>query len=363
MQISILELAMLALVMGAGVYVSFTDITTRRIPNRCTYGLLVLGLGGQAGFWIAGRTGPAAILLVFAGGLALAALLHAQGFWAPGDAKLYWATVVALPPTLFPDHAPLSVNAPVWAVIINALVLNFLFLLGVLLVQHRRGFHRWPRLASLRGGLRLAGEVGGFLGLVLGTAGIAMELPLLFMEALLLTLVGYLLVERLISPAYRLTLVLPGWALSIYLILTTGFVPQHALLLLASWAILGAYRCIRQSAGRGVITTVEITALRPGMIPLVAIQRAASPEKQTPRYVLSEQSAPDALCHRGRPLSAEAIGRLRSLSHQGRFSGFGDRLAVEQDIAFAPFLVAGALLAVIFGGAPVNALVRLLEGL
>ena len=156
---------------------------------------------------------------------------------------------------------------------------------------------------------------------------------------------------------------LPGWALSIYLILTTGFVPQHALLLLASWAILGAYRCIRQSAGRGFIATVEITALRPGMIPLVAIQRAASPEKQTPRYVLSEQSAPDALCHRGRPLSAEAIERLQSLSRQGGFSDFGDRLAVEQDVAFAPFLVAGALLAVIFGGAPVSSLVRLLAGL
>ena len=55
-------------------------------------------------------------------GLGIALVLTVAGFWAPGDAKLFWAMVVALPPTLCPSGELLSLRATPTAILANALL-------------------------------------------------------------------------------------------------------------------------------------------------------------------------------------------------------------------------------------------------
>ena len=95
----LIELFMLSALLTVGFYTSYTDFKQWLVPNIYTIGLLLVGIVGQLGMVYLDVTvlSRAAALLLTA--LALAVGLTFFEFWGPGDAKLFWAAAVALPPT------------------------------------------------------------------------------------------------------------------------------------------------------------------------------------------------------------------------------------------------------------------------
>lgn len=96
------EWGMLSAVLGIGLWVSLVDISTRRVPNKWTYSLLSIGLLGQGFMLVTEVTTPTRLAGVFGISLIIAMVLMVIRFWGPGDGKLFWATALALPPSLCP---------------------------------------------------------------------------------------------------------------------------------------------------------------------------------------------------------------------------------------------------------------------
>ncbi|MEW6752138.1 MAG: A24 family peptidase [Candidatus Latescibacterota bacterium] len=110
------EYVLLWLVLSVCAYCSYTDLRSHVVPNRCTYGLLAVGLAGQIALVALGSTDVAAVAARLVVGLVVAGALYGDGIWGPGDAKLYWAMVVALPPVVLgrPSLASLRGPLPAW---------------------------------------------------------------------------------------------------------------------------------------------------------------------------------------------------------------------------------------------------------
>ena len=121
-RVFLLELTMACAIAIAGCYTTYTDIHFRHIPNWASWGLLAVGFIGQGLFWLWGAVELAQAVPVFLVGFAVSYVLYIYGFWAPGDAKLFWAVVLVLPPTFFPSTSLSSFNAPIWALLLNTLV-------------------------------------------------------------------------------------------------------------------------------------------------------------------------------------------------------------------------------------------------
>lgn len=359
-----LEWLALSALLGVGLYASYTDVHDRRIRNVCTYGLLGLGVVLRLGLWALGATSVKVAAEVLAAGLAVSAFLYVQGIWSAGDAKLYWAMVVTLPPSLLKDSRLLSLDGPVTAVGVNAWLLEGIVLL-VLLVFRRQ--QRSPGKAYgshfLRQGGWLAAQLAGLLGLVLGVHLLVWKTPFVFAELLTLAIVLSLLAERYLAWQQQLLFVLPGGAMLLYVGLASSARLQVLLLWGLAWAILLGYWLLRHRFGRGFVTTVAISELRPGMVPTQAVGPAASPEKQHPRYVLSATAGAAALCDPRRPLTQKQIDTFQDLSRQGRLRNLEDRMEVEQDLAFAPLLLTGVVVTVLLGGTPARWLTEWVAGL
>ena len=161
-RVFLLELTMVCALTLCGCYVTYTDIHFRQIPNGASWGLVAVGLIGQGVFCVWGAVELTQAGLVLLVGFAVGYVLYLYGFWAAGDAKLFWAVVLVLPPTLFSSTSLSSFNTPLWALLLNTLVLTCLVLLG-LWAMLRPGW-----LADAKAGWD--GAQGLYLGLVFGTA-------------------------------------------------------------------------------------------------------------------------------------------------------------------------------------------------
>ena len=235
---------------------------------------MAVGLVGQGLFWLWGAVELNQVGLVFLVGFAVSYALYIYGFWAAGDAKLFWAFVLVLPPTLFPSTSLSSFNAPIWALLLNAFVLTC-FVLLVLWSVLRRGRSGevkvdWDASQGLSLGLALAGLIGLVLGLGAFLRGEAMT----FVEVVVAVLVLYLLVDRFVPRRYRLTVALPGLILGGYTALESGDWPIYLALWVVSWGVFFLYHSIRRLAPRSFVQALPIQALREGMVPRVAIYAA-----------------------------------------------------------------------------------------
>jgi hypothetical protein len=382
-QVFLLELLMLSAIMAVGCYTSYTDIHFREISNLASWGLLGLGLAGQLGFWALGKTGPVQIGATFLGGFGICYLLYRYGFWAPGDAKLFWAMVVALPPTLFgpawwSKNMPLastfvsqvflSFDAPLWALLINTILINLLILVGVFLWQRGIQQRSFARAERARGNARLwlrAGlELAGLSGLVLGSSTLVLSYTLTFTEAIVAVMILYLITERLNNQDHSLLLVLPGLVLGIY---TSSWAPQtwpiYLVLWLAAWAIQSVYMRLRVYTRQMFIQLLPVHALQQGMVPRLAICRAPLAGPSTQTYVCTEEvsEAQEVVCQPGRPLSAGKAKQLHEMAARGLFKNFGDRLEVELALPFAPALSLGVAVTAVIGGSLIRLVTALLQ--
>ena len=228
-------------------------------------------------------------------GFAVSYVLYIYGFWAPGDAKLFWAFVLVLPPTLFSSTSLSSFDAPIWALLLNALVLTC-FVLMVLWAVLRRG-----RSAEAPVGLdasqwrSLGLELAGLIGLVLGFGSFLLGKAMTFVEVMIAVLVLYLLVDRFIPRRYRLTLALPGLILGGYTAWSSPDWPIYLTLWVVSWGVFFLYHLIRHRAPRFFVQALPIQALREGMVPRMAIYA----EDSEYRCGAEVEHGQDVLCYAG----------------------------------------------------------------
>ena len=353
-RVFLLELMMACAIAICGCYATYTDIHFRRIPNWASWGLLAVGFVGQGLFWLWGAVALEQAATVFLVGFAVSYVLYIYGFWAPGDAKLFWAVVLVLPPTFFPATSLSSFNAPIWALLLNALVLTCFVLLvlwAVLRPSRSAAKAGWGALQWLHLGLELAG-IGG---LVLGGGALLLKEAMTFVEVVVAVLVLYLLVDRLVSRRYRLTLALPGLILGGYTTLTSQDWLIHLTLWVVSWGVFFLYHLIQHLAPRSFLQAIPIQALREGMVPRWAIYAVDSEY----RCGAEAGQGQDVLCYPGRPLTKGHVRTLHEKSAGGSFAPFGNELEVELAVPFAPIIAVAGVLTVVLGGSLIKPLIPL----
>lgn len=339
------ELAMLSALLAMGFYLSYTDLRTGRVPNRYTFALLAIGAIGQVTMLSLGATSWNRIAAVLALGLALAFVLTVVGFWAPGDAKLFWATAVALPPTLCPSFDPFSLQSAPLALVLNALLCYLLVLLLVPLwrrewkkgeEQDRPGGRQW---------MQAAWGLGGLLGLALGFAFLVLERPLSYLEGFAVLVIGYWLLQRGLEVKYWSVVLLPGLVGLLYLSQAAGGWREYILLWGAAWLVEMAYLQVQSWYGRAFVQGVPVGLLQAGMIPYHSLYLKEADKTITQ----SKAENSDLICETGHPLSEQQVSRLRELARQGALPK-DERLEVEQAIPFVPFIVVAAALTAFFAG-------------
>ena len=355
----LLELTMACAITLSGCYTTYTDIHFRNIPNWASWGLLALGLVGQVLFWIWGQVELDRAGSVFLVGFAVSYLFYIYGFWAPGDAKLFWAFVLVLPPTFFPSTSLSSFNAPIWALLLNTLVLSCFVLLVLWAVL------RPDRSAEAKVGwdvsqwLFLGLELAGLVGLVLGFGTFLLAEAMTFVEVVVAVLVLYLLVDHFVPRSYRLTLALPGLILGGYTVLESGEWPIYLALWVVSWGVFFLYNIIQRIAPRFFLQAIPVRALREGMVPRLAIY--AADKDGTEEYYCGAEvgQGQDMLCYAGRPLTKGQVRTLHEKSARGSFAQFGNELEVELAVPFAPIIAVAGVLTVVLGGSLIKPLIQL----
>ena len=330
----LVETAMLASLLAVGFYTSCTDLKARWVPNRYTLALLGIGLAGQAAMVALDVTTFGRVGALLGIGLAVAVGLTVFGFWAPGDAKLFWAAVVALPPSLCPSPEPLAMQATPFALILNSLICYLVVLLLVPL--WRREPREEGRSQAARPGgrqwLQAAWGLAGLLGLALAFAWLVLQRPLSYLEALVALVLGYRLLDRGLEEKYWTVILPPGIAALLYLSHATGAWQVYLLMLGVVWVLEVVYLQVRYQYGRALVRTVSAEEVRAGDVPRNRLELEAADGT--------------VVCEAGQPLSKKQANHLRKLGNPGLPQE--SSIEREQGFPFVPFIVAGVLLTGVF---------------
>ena len=358
------EWALLCLIMVVASYTTYTDISHREIPNAAIWILLGLGLIGQMGLWVLNEVTLVQIGLSFVLGFAVGYLLFMYGFWGAGDAKLYWAMVAAMPSTLFGPKWPtfsfsfFSLETPIWALLVNTILTNTVFLLVLLFIHrpakpieipvsdHKKGMS-W---GWVRSGIEAAGVSGLVLG---GTTLVGGTLTLA--EAIVVGAVLYLLHEDRTKAPHRVIWVVPGLVIGVFSAIGTGNYLIYLVLWAVLWGIRTVYVYIHALEYQKFVQPVSIDALQPGMALHQSIYEV--PEQDRVEVVpFGEQSrdAQELIGRKGKPLTIRKVRQLKDLRKKGLFREWDDQVEVELSLPFAPILMVGVSLTLIWAGSIVR---------
>ena len=336
---------MLCAIMAVGCHAIYTDLRSRQISNTGIWTLLVVGTIGQLIWWTNDKTDLLQIAVLVIGGFGLAYFLYAYGFWSAGDGKLFWATLVAVPPTICPLFAPtfMSLNSLIWALLINAVIVHFLFLIAFPVAQRsrlpislRKGFD-----ITFRSTFLACMQLAGLTGLVAEGGRLLSGEPPTFIEGLICVLALYLILQRFVSANSFLV-----WALPITgILLNVVNFPEAPLALLTLWGaascIVFVHLVIQSSSEDCLVQAIPVTALQPGMKPVHPIQE--------PRSHISKEGG-IAICA-GQELDSISIEKLRQMVTDGQFA---ERMEVVTPMPFSPFIMASAIVTVLIPGSLVH---------
>lgn len=360
----LLEWGLLCSIMAVTAYTTYTDISHREIPNAATWLLLGLGLIGQMGLWVLGEVALVQIGLSFLLGFVVGYVLFMYGFWGAGDAKLYWAMVAAIPSTLFGGQWPtaslafFSLDTPIWALLVNTILTNTVFLVVLLVIhkptkstetaasEHSKGLSA--------GWLRSGFEAAGVSGLVLGGTTLV-GATLTLAEAIVVGAVLYLIHEDRTKASNRIILVVPGLVIGIYSAISTGDYLIYLVLWAVLWGIRTVYVHIHALEYQKFVQPVSIDALQPGMVLHPSIYEV--PEEGRVEVVSFGEPGGEAhelIGRTGKPLTVRKVRRLKALQKEGMFRAWDDQLEVELSLPFAPILMVGVGLTLIWAGSVIG---------
>ncbi len=332
---------MLAAVLGIGLWVSLIDISTRRVPNKWTYSLLGIGLLGQGFMLVTEVTTLTRLAGIFGISLIIAMVLMAIRFWGPGDGKLFWATALALPPSLCPTFQVFSLQNVAPALLINTLVIYLLFSLFASLFFRKN--EEEPRVNQKEIHtpiLQVAVRLIGLLGLLMSISILVMKRPFSYLEALAILVIGYRLFDFLLSPRHWSLLTWPGIGVFAVLCWNADNIVIYATILTNIWLLELAYKRVRSFFRHRFVQSIPIGALQIGNVlrqSLYVNQDRASDTKKEP------------LVKQGQPLLARDLRALRRLINEKVLSS-KDRIEIEHTLPFVPFITLGALLTALIAG-------------
>lgn len=358
----LVEWVMLSAVLGVGLYTSYTDLRLRRVPNRYTFALLAVGLLGQLLMVLLEVTTLNRVVAVLLTSLAVALGFTLFGFWAPGDAKLFWAAAVALPPSLCPSFDPFSWQGAPAALVLNALLCYLVVLLLVPL--WRREWKRGEEEDRPQGRqwLQAACGLAGLLGLALGFAFLVLERPLSYLEGFAVLVIGYRLLERGLEVRYWQVLLLPGLVAILYLAQAAPGWQRYVLLWGVAWMVELVYLQVRAWYSRALVQWLPIPLVQAGSMSHRSLYLRESDHKLTG---VEEKGVDDVFfCEAGKPCPEQQVQRLRELASQGGLPQ-GDKVEIEQAIPFVPFIASAAVMTALFSGnliPPLRMLVVWLRG-
>ncbi len=360
----LLEWGLLCSIMVVASYTTYMDLSHREIANAATWTLLGLGLMGQMGLWVLGEVTLVQIGLSFLLGFAVGYLLFMYGFWGAGDAKLYWAMVAAIPSTLFGGNWPtaslafFSLDTPIWALLVNTILTNTVFLVVLLAIhkptksietsasEHSKGMSG--------GWLRSGIEAAGLSGLVLGGTTLVGG-TLTLAEAIVVGAVLYLIHEDRTKAPNKIILIVPGLVIGIFSAISTGDYLLYLVLWAVLWGIRTVYVYIHALEYQKFVQPVSIDALQPGMVLHPSIYEA--PEKDRIEVVSFGEQGRDTwevIGRTGKPLTIRKVRQLKALQRKGLFRAWDDQLEVELSLPFAPALMVGVGLTLIWAGSIVG---------
>ena len=340
------EWGMLSAVLGIGLWVSLVDISTRRVPNKWTYSLLSIGLLGQGFMLVTEITTPTRLAGVFGISLIIAMVLMMFRFWGPGDGKLFWATALALPPSLCPTFQVFSLQNAAPALLINTLVIYLLFSLFVSLFF-------WKNEEAPRGNkkeintpiLQVAVRLIGLLGLVLGTSLLVMKRPFNYLEALAILVIGYRLFDFLLSPRHWPLLTWPGIGMFAVLCWNADNVVIYATIWANVWLLELAYKHVRSFYRRKFVQSIPVGALQVGNVLHQSLYVNQGRESES----FDSGAEDEPLYKQGQPLLTRDLRTLRRLVNEKVLSP-EDRIEIEHTLPFVPFITLGALLTALVAG-------------
>ena len=337
---------MLAAALGIGLWVSLVDISTRRVPNKWTYSLLVIGMLGQGFMLLTEITTPTRLTGVFIISLIIAMVLMVIRFWGPGDGKLFWATALALPPSLCPTFQVFSLQNVAPALLINTLVFYFLFSLFVsFFFQRSEGKPRVNEKEINTPILQAAVRLIGLLGLLLGTSILVMKRPFNYLEALAILVIGYRLFDFLLSPRHWPLLTWPGIGVFAVLCWSQDNIVIYAII----WANIGllelAYKRVRSFFRHRFVQSIPIGALQIGNV----LRQSLYVKHEGESLELDSDAEEEPLLKRGQPLLTRDLRALRRLINE-KVLASEDRIEIVHTLPFVPFITLGALLTALVAG-------------
>ena len=335
--------------LGGLLYASWTDLKTRLISNKLTFGLFFLGLGLHAAESVYSNSWQPLIDSLLGGlaGLAFGLALYYTGVWAGGDVKLL-AAIGALnpfPPVLF---APLArLDWPVFSA--TFFLYSILAIVPYSLFYAVRACVQRPSL-NAKAFFMLKSKAPA----IVRAAGVVAFLASAF-EAygfdLLWFLPAFIAVELLLSKAKAFanraagTLFLAGLALNPLTALSSS-----ASLLASAGAIalfFGYFKVLREDVLR---EEKKVSELSEGDIPAEMVRLEGRKVVVEPFGLLSLLRPVKGVVL-ANPLNAsglegEEIKRLKSLVRQGKLK---DSIKLKKSIPFAPALVLGYLAGAFLG--------------
>ena len=360
----LVEWGLLCSIMVVASYTTYTDISHREIPNAAVWTLLGLGLIGQMGLWVLGEVALVQIGLSFVLGFAVGYLLFMYGFWGAGDAKLYWAMVAAMPSTLFGEKWPtislafFSLDTPLWALLVNTILTNTVFLV-VLLIIHKP---TKPIESSARehskgmswGWVRSGMEAAGLSGLVLGGTTLVGG-TLTLAEAIVVGAILYLIHEDRTKVPNRVIWVVPGLVIGLFSVMSTGDYLIYLVLWAVLWCIRNVYVYIHALEYQKFVQPVSIDALQPGMVLHQSIYETPNKDRvEVVAFGEQDSDTRELIGRKGKPLTVRKVRQLKDLEKKGVFRAWDDQLEVELSLPFAPILMVGVGLTLIWAGSIVR---------
>ena len=121
------------------------------------------------------------------------------------------------------------------------------------------------------------------------------------------------------------------------------------------WVIRNVYVYIHSLKYQKFVQSVSIDALQPGMVLHQSIYEA--PEESRVEVIpFGEQSrdARELISRKGKPLTIRKVRQLKDLQKKGLFREWDDQLEVELSLPFAPALMVGVGLTLIWVGSIVR---------
>lgn len=333
----------LLVILALGIITSYDDITKGKIKNKYIVSALGLGILIHIILFSIGISDLSEIIIagiyLFAA-LALGVVLWLLGYWSAGDAKLYTAFAMLIPPETY--HL-VTTPLPVIDLVINTILPIFIYLVAVVLI--RSSFKE--KTAVVKQALKPS-KILNILLVIFSISWLSgylfsyMSMPPNYLLTLLFIMVAYRIISAIIKEYTTHFLVVTG-IIRVFLnkdyIISIPFIKSF-LLITAGFIIVMVFI---SGMGKLYYDSVNIYRLRPGMQLLQAVLKngiSLDIDEAEPRRMLFKQGL--------RGLTEYDVNMIKNAHRKGKLHF--NELKVQQTIPFAPFMFLGTMMTIICQG-------------